>query len=325
MTPKVSIIVPVYNVEKYIEKCVISLLLQTYNHIEFIFVDDCSQDNSISIIKKVLLLYPYRINDVRIISHKVNRGVAAVRNTAIQHASGEYILMVDSDDYLDVNAVTLLVDKMTATNADIVISDTFLVYENCIKRNVSPQLKSPQEYLDLAMKRQISLSVWGKLYKRKLFSDVGFVEGVNFGEDYSILPRLLYNSKKIVKLDTPIYYYIQYNLNSYTKNLSLESVEQVCAANGVLSSFFQDKGEKYRELISQSKLYLKLHLLKCVYNDRTLLKEVMSKYIEVDDRVVSLSFKNRLVFYLAKKRLYRVLSIYMNLALFVKKNLVSFI
>lgn len=320
VNPKVSILVPVYNVEKHVEKCVVSLLSQTYNHIEFIFVDDCSQDNSISIIKRVLLLYPSRTDNVRIISHEVNRGLAAARNTAIQHASGEYFLIVDSDDYLDVNAVTLLVDKMMDSNADIVISDAFFVYENCIRRYVSPQLKSPQEYLNLALTRQISLSVWGKLYNRKLFGDVRFVEGINFGEDYSMLPRLLYNSKKIVKIDTPIYYYIQYNLNSYTKNLSLEAVEQVCAANGVLSSFFQDKGEKYHELILQSKLYLKLHLLKCVYNNRTLLKEVIGKYTEVDDKAVYLPLKNRVVFYLARKRLYGLLSVYMNLALFVKKH-----
>ena len=121
---KVTICVPVYNVEKYIERCCKSLFEQTYSNIEYIFVDDRSPDNSIKVVENILQGYPKRKNAVKLIEHSVNKGLAATRNTGIDAASGEYILFVDSDDYLDHNAVELLMNKVEATHADVVIFDT---------------------------------------------------------------------------------------------------------------------------------------------------------------------------------------------------------
>lgn len=317
--PKVSLLLPIYNVEKYIENCVHSLFKQSYNNIEFIFVYDCSCDNSISILRNVMQQYPSRVKDVRILSHNRNRGVAVARNTAVEQALGEYLMYVDSDDYVATDAVSLLVQKMQETGADIVLADAYFVYEKRMSMHKVPLFESPQQYLELVLKRQVALSVWGKLFKKDLFCDVRFVEGVNFGEDYSVLPCLIYNATKIAKVDAPLYYYIQYNANSYTRNLTLNSLNQVCAANEHIASFFSDKNIDYEVLMLQSKLYLKLHLLKSVYKDKNLLKEVVNRYMEVDAMSIQLSLPDRIVFFLSKRHWYSLLTIYLNVVLFSKK------
>lgn len=98
---KVSVIIPVYNVEKYIEHCARSLMEQTLMDIEYIFVDDCTPDHSMEILQRVLTDYPERLESIRIIHHTQNSGLATVRNTGLQIAQGEYIIHCDSDDWVE--------------------------------------------------------------------------------------------------------------------------------------------------------------------------------------------------------------------------------
>ena len=110
--PVVSILVPIYGVEKYIARCVESLFGQTYDNIDYVFVDDCTPDNSITVLKNVLSNYPNRKDSVRIIRHKKNQGLAVTRNTAVAVAKGEFLMHVDSDDWIELNTVELCVKKM---------------------------------------------------------------------------------------------------------------------------------------------------------------------------------------------------------------------
>ena len=110
--PKVSILVPIYGTEKYIEKCARSLFEQTYDNIEYIFVNDCTKDASVEILKKTIEDYPQRKSQVTIISHNTNKGLAASRLTAFEHSTGAYLWCVDSDDYADVQAVSIIVPYM---------------------------------------------------------------------------------------------------------------------------------------------------------------------------------------------------------------------
>ena len=112
---KVSICVPVYGVEKYIERCAISLFEQTYPDIDFIFVNDCTKDRSIEILEEVITRYPERQKDIKIINHAKNLGLAAARNTLIENATGEFVFIVDSDDYLALNAVELLLSEQVVS------------------------------------------------------------------------------------------------------------------------------------------------------------------------------------------------------------------
>ena len=127
---KVSILVPIYGVEKYIERCAVSLFEQTYKNIEYIFVDDCGTDNSIGILKDVIDRYPCRKEQTRIIRHTRNRGLAAARNTAVKEATGEFICHVDSDDWVDQTLIEQLVSKQIENDADIVSVNYIKVYKN---------------------------------------------------------------------------------------------------------------------------------------------------------------------------------------------------
>ena len=128
MNPLVSICVPVYGVEQYIGKCCHSLFGQTYASIEYVFVDDCTPDGSISVINKVLEDYPQRKPFVKIVRHERNKGLSGARNTAISASTGQYILHVDSDDYLDLDVVERLVDRALTAEADVVLYDMRYVY-----------------------------------------------------------------------------------------------------------------------------------------------------------------------------------------------------
>ena len=120
MEQKVSIIVPVYNVEKYLKRCVDSLIEQSYKNLEIILVDDGSKDNSFSICKE------YESKDSRVrIFHKENEGLGLTRNYGIEKSTGEYITFVDSDDYLTLDAVETMVEKAAVTNADVVVANMF--------------------------------------------------------------------------------------------------------------------------------------------------------------------------------------------------------
>ena len=113
--PKVSVIVPIYNVEQYIEKCVRSLMEQTLVNIEFIFVNDCTPDDSMTVLRRVLKDYPARESQVTILEHKENRGVAAVRKKGMEVAIGEYIIHCDSDDWVEKNMYEKLLEKAIET------------------------------------------------------------------------------------------------------------------------------------------------------------------------------------------------------------------
>lgn len=111
MIPEISVVVPIYNVAQYIERCAHSLFAQTYKDIEYIFVDDCSPDNSIELLKKVLLFYPQRKKYVHIYAHEKNQGLVAARQTGISHVKGKYIICFDSDDWVNTDIVQLLYDE----------------------------------------------------------------------------------------------------------------------------------------------------------------------------------------------------------------------
>ena len=120
---KVSILVPIYNVENFISRCLESLFSQTYSNIEYVFVNDCTPDNSMTILSDMLQKYPSRATMVKIINNPENQGIAIVRNTLLENATGEYILFVDSDDWIEKDMVENLVERATSTDADIVGCD----------------------------------------------------------------------------------------------------------------------------------------------------------------------------------------------------------
>lgn len=227
--PLVSILIPVYGVEDYIARCASSLFEQSYDNIEFIFVNDCTKDQSIEVLKKTIADYPKRSEQVRIINHEHNKGLAGARNTAVAAARGKYLMHVDSDDFLiEPNAVETIVEKCELEDLDICFFDGKKYYKDKevpYSENI-PDIK--EEYLKLLLKQSRLSSIWGQMIKTSLYQKYNIlcVEGLNFGEDYCVKPLLLYYTNKYAHLEACLYGYNNMNENSYTYSFSMSHTRQ---------------------------------------------------------------------------------------------------
>lgn len=224
--PKVSILVPVYNVSSFIERCAISVFEQSYNNIEYIFINDCTADDSIEILNKVITRYPNRSKYVKIINHVSNKGLAAARNTGVENATGEYLLHVDSDDFVEKDAIESLVSLAIKENADLVMSDFYIDWFNRQKIGIQIFDSDPIKFVNLLVSSQATPSVWNKLIRTSLYKDYGVqnIEGINYGEDFYIMPQLVSNANRLSKIDKPLYHYMQTNPNSYTQYFSEKNI-----------------------------------------------------------------------------------------------------
>ena len=184
---KVSVIIPVYGVEAFIERCMRSLLEQTLQEVEFIVVDDCSPDKSIAIARKVVSEYPNR--SVRFISHEANKGLPAARNTGLEVATGEYVFHCDSDDWVEPDMLETLYRAAEEAKADIVWCDWFLSFEKNERYMVQPQYAIPTDALKGMLSGTMKYNVWNKLVKRELYTAnaISFPSGYGMGEDMSVI------------------------------------------------------------------------------------------------------------------------------------------
>lgn len=243
---KVSILVPVYGVEKYIRRCAESLMEQTYDDIEYVFVDDCSPDRSISVLKEVVSHYPQREPQVRIIRHEQNGGLAAARATALQAATGEFVLHVDSDDWVDRRIVELLVRRQEETGADIVFS-AFISHYADHDEKVDKRFEGTARELSAAIVRLDFLwNVWGSLQRLSLYRDHGIrpEAGANMGEDYQVMPQITYYARSVAFVHEYLSYYNQANEGSFGRSSFRESSYlQSLRSNEIVYDFCKGKGE----------------------------------------------------------------------------------
>lgn len=203
----ISIIVPVYNVEEYIGKCLDSILSQDYVNIEVICVNDGSTDNS----GKILDEYALRDNRIKVF-HKENGGVSSARNLALENATGDYIGFVDSDDYVSPDMYSSLMNALKSNGADIAECSIAYVEENGdIKRVVSRKyvLCNQNDIQKAFFLKDIGIINCTKLFKSDIAKTQRFNEKYMIGEDSLFLYNCLKNTKKIVGIDTVGYYYLQ--------------------------------------------------------------------------------------------------------------------
>ncbi len=305
-TVLVSILVPVYGVERFIKKCAISLFEQTYTNIEYIFVDDCSKDESMKILHEVISRYPTRAEKIKILVNSVNSGLAYSRKKALQASSGDYILHVDSDDYLEPYAISHLVDKALKSKADIVVYDIEHIYKTHSFIEHSKYSSDNANYLDLIMRRETSVNLVSKLYRRNvcLHEDALPIEGLNFSEDFAVLPRVVYYANNIEKLDEALYKYNHTNESSYMSNITRERIMNMSQAYTVIASFYQTKEDysKYEESIRVGAVYNKgLMLILCHPDD---IKYIQNKVTcPPDISMRRLSNKYKLIYFCIKHNL----------------------
>lgn len=214
MNPLISIIIPVYNVERYIEKCVDSLIAQTYKNIEIILINDGSTDASGVICDNLA-----KIDDRIVVMHQENAGVSAARNNALDIMNGEYVTFVDSDDYVDPQFIECLYTALESSNADISTCGHYRVEFDGTLKKIYHLSDNPEDIICLSGKDSImnmfyericSASSGSKLYKRELFDNLRY-PGYVMGEDTFIVYHTFKKSTVIAHTNKPLYYYVQHS------------------------------------------------------------------------------------------------------------------
>lgn len=252
---EISVLVPVYGVEKYIEKCARSLFNQTYKDIEYIFIDDCSPDKSIEILSSIVDQYPNRKSHVHIVRHENNLGLAAARNTAVENCQTEFLMHVDSDDYIDNDVVEKLLNKQKETNADIVAYDVKMHFPEKVVTRTKPQFNTPDDLITALLHKDINSGVCGALIRTSLYksNSIKIVEGINMSEDLQVYPRLAYYAQKVTTANGVYYHYNLANQTSYTHNETINTCQQSWKTYEILEEFFSNKNSKYLIALKEGK------------------------------------------------------------------------
>lgn len=245
MKYSVSIIVPVFNAGLYIERCIDSLLNQDLKNFEVIFVNDCSFDNSLTILNNRIHEFEQKNISIKVINHLTNLGSSASRNSGLEVASGDYIGWVDADDWIEDKMFSLLYNYAQEKQADMVVCDFQMVYNNRIK-NIEINIPSnPFKYIELLIQGKLQGMLWNKLIRTKILKEnsIKFLTGSNLGEDRNVLIKSLYYCQKIEYIPEVLYYYLQLNNNSITRDLNSQRVYEEISNNDDVIKFFESKSD----------------------------------------------------------------------------------
>lgn len=266
---KISIIIPVYGAGRFIERCARSLFEQNFDDLEYIFVDDCSPDNSIQILNSIISEYPNRQNDVRIIRNEKNLGQAASRNKGVVMSRGEYVAFVDSDDWVDKDIYNVLYKNAIAENSDIsccgierICEDKHVSYfnDNIREYKVFTTSEAIRELLNNVI---ITCSPCDKLFKRDIVVSQPMEEKMIF-EDFDIMPRWIDKATSIVYTGKPLYYY-RTNPISTMSIVTKKRLDEVRASERRLN-FYNDKYPSLYNQVKIQHIQVCLNVLSCTRN-----------------------------------------------------------
>ncbi len=285
---KVSVLVPIYNVSKYITRCVQSLFSQTIaDDVEFIFVNDCSVDDSMEKLYAEIRKNPDL--NITVLQHEKNKGLAAARNTAFEKANAEYFICVDSDDWVEPTYLEKLYNKIKNTDSDIVgcnLTKEF-PHKSVYTKNLLPTSS------DLCVKQLLLGTLQGwlhvKMVKRSLLLDnnISWVEGIDLWEDVLLSLKIFVYAKKIENIDESLYHY-RFNTQSLVNTFNEKRIINFICVVREIESFFREKNmfNAYYDDFLIMKTRIKISIL--CEGDISLQKKYYSLYPEVDEKIVSI-------------------------------------
>lgn len=271
-TPLVSVLVPVYNVEKYLDECIDSIESQTYKNLEVIFVNDGSTDRSLDILNR------RKRNNYIVISQQ-NSGSAFTRNTCMHFAKGEFLTFLDSDDMLMPYAISDMVEAALESNADIVRGRIarFSSKSEQLFSQASPDdiVEFRKAFLDWG---EYPLSIVCALYRRTLFTDneLTFYDGLNFGEDFGMNCRVAYFAKRVANIDSVVYRY-RVNEQSMTQAYKEHYAKELFEISDRIKAFYESKpdADLYTDVMKRGRARMKTIAL------LQLPKDISPKYAHV--------------------------------------------
>lgn len=266
MTPLVSVLVPIYGVAQFIERCAESLMRQTLADIEYIFVDDCSPDDSVEILRLVVDRFPERKENVQILHHPKNLGLECARQTALARARGQYLIFVDSDDYVDTRLVESMYSRAILTDADIVVADFYSDYghNKIVRNNDYVSTDVDKWFYDMLANDHVYGCLWNKIYRRSLFDTHQYpIPHIACCEDWSANIQLFHRARRIVKITDAFYYYVCYNAQSITKSNIARKVDDYLEFWHRVDTFLDQWGEtdKYHGTVQWLKLRQKANIM----------------------------------------------------------------
>lgn len=263
---KVSVLVPFYNPGQYFERSVRSLFEQTYQHLEYVFIDDSSTDGSAHLLKSLVKEYACRPDRIIIAHHETNLGIAASRNEAIEKATGDFVCFVDADDWVEPDMVEQLVTKQTEGDYDMVWCDAVMHTDDGERPLVEPCYKDKHEMM-MAYSNMVAgyiMVLWRRLIRHSLFQDhnIHCIPGCNYSEDKLLLVQAAYYTRTFGHLEKALYHYNRLNQSSLvakqSKKFQTELFRQEFASWEAVENFFSNKEAVYYQQIAVAKLhYLK--------------------------------------------------------------------
>ena len=257
MEDTISVIVPVYNVEKYLDKCISSIVNQTYKNLEIILINDGSTDNSLQICEK------WKEKDDRIILiNKENTGVSDTRNRGLDIATGKYVSFIDSDDFLELNMMEQLINEIKKGNIELVICGYNYLYENRIKVELFDCLESFDKYGYLKEAFKMDASVWNKLFVRNIIGSLRFKEDLKVYEDMLFLYEYLDKIQNVSIIRKILYNYNKSNLNStlnvFSPKKNITAIKAFYDINKILEKYnIQERYNRQANQVCNLVLYKK--------------------------------------------------------------------
>lgn len=312
--PKVSVIIPIYNVERFIVRCAESLMRQTLQDVEYIFVDDATPDTSMQVLQDVLAKYPERKEFVKILHHDSNKGLPAARNTGLAAANGEYVFHCDSDDYADPKMLETLYGYAAKEKADIVWCDWYLTFGQSERYMKQPAFDTPLDALKAMLAGQMKFNVWNKMVRRALYveNEITFPAGYGMGEDMTMM-LLFAKAKKVAYVPMAFYHYVKINTAALTHVFSSQHMESLKHnVERVENSLRKDFGNNLDLEIACLKLETKFPFL-IMKADKRMYRLWKSTYPEADAYILKnkyISRRSRFVQWCASKGLWAIVRLH---------------
>lgn len=323
MEDLISVVLPIYNVEKYLKECIESVIAQTYSYIEIILVDDGSKDSSAQICDS------YKEKDKRIrVIHKSNGGLSDARNTGLKHAKGNYICFIDSDDYVHEKYIEELYNLIKKNDAQIAICNFQRISENgqaISEEKLISDVKTSDEILEKLNSKDLypaSIVAWNKLYDIKLFKNILYPVGKLHEDEYTTY-KLYYISNKIAITSRVLYYYRTVQTSIMNKSFNKKRLDILGALEERMQFFKENHKDKLYELaLIQYETVLMIHYMNCkkyLKDSEEIQEELLNKYrknykdvlkskhcSKIDKIKFKLAYKSPILYYIIKKILKNV-------------------
>lgn len=321
MDIKISVIIPIYNAGKHLEKCIKSVLNQSLREIEIICVNDGSNDNSLKILEEL-----YKKDKRIIIINKKNEGPSKARNEALKIAQGKYCLNIDSDDWIEQYYLEDIYSKAEKNNLDITITNAVFDFEKNENENYilndlkigKSKIITGKEYIKIFLKDNFYGYTWNKLIKKELYSSnkIWYPENIFYREDVEVLLRLAYFSNRIGKINKAYYHYIQWE-NNAVKKINEKKFYDLVNSFSNLEKFYFEKNKNIYKKIKRRKLFDMIYLL---FNEKF---ENLSGYNEIIKMLSSEVKKNNFILKKNKEDSLKMMVLFDILKIFNKVSLIK--